>query len=112
MHKTSRLCNRHFDDSDILKVYNILGVFHPFKYWSLSAEVGVEQPKAKKRALRDVTNTNLPAFTLQILENIPLTVNQPPIKRSRVRKLHTTERRRVQQRLDHVAQELIQHTSC
>ncbi|KAK4021375.1 hypothetical protein OUZ56_003292 [Daphnia magna] len=43
---------------------NILGVFHPVKYWRSSAgsnpkhhlEVGVEQPKAKKRALQDVTN--------------------------------------------------------
>jgi hypothetical protein len=35
LHKTSKLCNRHFDDSDILKGYNILGVFHPFKSWRL-----------------------------------------------------------------------------
>ncbi|KZS06275.1 Uncharacterized protein APZ42_030332 [Daphnia magna] len=64
LHKTSRLCNSHFYDSDILKGCNTLGVFHPVKYWRSSAgsnpkhhlEVGVEQPKAKKRALQDVTN--------------------------------------------------------
>ncbi|KAK4021362.1 hypothetical protein OUZ56_003279 [Daphnia magna] len=51
------LCNSHFYDSDILKGCNILGVFHPVKYWRSSAgsnpkhhlEVGVEQPKAKKK---------------------------------------------------------------
>jgi hypothetical protein len=42
--------------------------------------------------LQDVTYTNLPASTLQILANVPLTVNQPPLKRSRVRKLLTIER--------------------
>jgi hypothetical protein len=43
--------------------------------------------------LQDVTYaTNLPASTLQILANVPLTVNQSPLKRSRVRKLLTTER--------------------
>jgi hypothetical protein len=36
LHKTSRLCNRHFDDSDIVKGCNILGVFHPFKHWRLN----------------------------------------------------------------------------
>jgi hypothetical protein len=42
--------------------------------------------------LQDVTYTNLPASTLQILANVPLIVNQPPLKRSRVRKLLTIER--------------------
>ncbi|KZS00122.1 Uncharacterized protein APZ42_003714, partial [Daphnia magna] len=78
--------------------------------------VGVEQPKAKKRALQNVTYSNLPSSTLKILDNVPLTVNQPPIKRSR---FHLTcscpyiqckLMRKVQQRVDHVAQELIQHT--
>lgn len=36
--------------------------------------------------------TNLPASTLHILANVPITVNQPPLKRSRVSKLLTTER--------------------
>lgn len=42
--------------------------------------------------MQDVTYTNLPASTLQILANVPLIVNQPPLKRSRVRKLLTIER--------------------
>lgn len=43
--------------------------------------------------MQDVTYaTNLPASTLQILANVPFTVNQPPLKRSRVRKLLTIER--------------------
>ncbi|XP_046638551.1 uncharacterized protein LOC124316576 [Daphnia pulicaria] len=79
-------------------------MFHPFKHWRLNEgsnpkyhiEVGVEQPKVRKKALQDVTYaTNLPASTLQILANVPFTVNQPPLKRSRVRKLLTTERSNV-----------------
>ncbi|EFX69974.1 hypothetical protein DAPPUDRAFT_113149 [Daphnia pulex] len=102
-HKTSRLCNHHFDDSNNVKGCNILGVFHLFKCWRLnegSNQVGVEQPKVRKRALQDVTYTNLPASTLQILANVPLTVNQPPLKRSRVRKLLTIERSKVLQLVD------------
>jgi hypothetical protein len=34
--KSSRLCTRHFDDSDVLIGYHILlGVFYPFYYWRL-----------------------------------------------------------------------------
>ncbi|XP_045023078.1 uncharacterized protein LOC123467068 isoform X2 [Daphnia magna] len=109
LQKRSRLCNRHFDDSDIVKGYDILGLFHPFTHWTLRAgsnpkyhlEVGIEQPKVRKKALQDVTYaTNLPASTLHILENVPITVNQPPLKRSRVSKLLTTERSKVLQLVD------------
>ncbi|KAK4028510.1 hypothetical protein OUZ56_017779 [Daphnia magna] len=88
LQKTSRLCNRHFDDSDIVKGYDIL-------------EVGIEQPKVRKKALQDVTYaTNLPASTLHILANVPITVNQHPLKRSRVSKLLTIERSKVLQLVD------------
>ncbi|KZS04932.1 Uncharacterized protein APZ42_032020, partial [Daphnia magna] len=63
--------------------------------------VGIEQPKVRKKALQDVTYaTNLPASTLHILANVPITVNQPPLKRSRVSKLLTTERSKVLQLVD------------
>lgn len=43
--------------------------------------------------MQDVTDaTNQPASTLHILANVPITVKQPHLKRSRVRKLLTTER--------------------
>ncbi|XP_045032126.1 uncharacterized protein LOC123474666 isoform X2 [Daphnia magna] len=109
LQKTSRLCNRHFDDSDIVKGYDILGLFHPFTHWRLRAgsnpkyhlEVGIEQPKVRKKALQDVTYaTNLPASTLHILANVPITVNQHPLKRSRVSKLLTIERSKVLQLVD------------
>jgi hypothetical protein len=35
-HKTSRLCNHHFDDSNIVKGCNILGKFHLFRCWRLN----------------------------------------------------------------------------
>ncbi|XP_057380927.1 uncharacterized protein LOC130703482 [Daphnia carinata] len=36
--ETSRICSRHFDENDVVKVVNILNVFHPYKNWRLKTD--------------------------------------------------------------------------
>ena len=35
LNKSSRLCNRHFDQDDIVKGKTIQGVFYPAQFWRL-----------------------------------------------------------------------------